>query len=1671
MIYKPLPSHIPVPKSPDERRELKALQRALGSSTPPTSPPSEPTAQTSWFGVEDEALHYNNGYVQHHQHLYITFWGKSWNEHSGVKEKILDLYQWLNGSAYANALSQYFDHSGPVENSVNIAASWTDTREDPQNVTWAGFRSEVQWAIEHQGWGIPASSENQYIVIASPKSTMSNSLAGACGAHQWWGGGWSLAYTALFWPQSGCYASGMTEAWQPLQKTASHEWAETATDPIPVDPYAGWDNSHWVSCEGKCGEIWETIFPYCGEYNCLSNEEVADECLAAEEAGRWVNRLWDNYLEAANKTPCVAHDPAPERYSVSIQEPSPIREEYHSTQLRGSVDPAGWRASYQFEMQPLGSFPATLTLVGNSLGPVQLESEEMGPLKGNTTYTVRIKSESDLTKGVRSGVSPTWSAERQFTTPDWRPAVSTNPASGVIHQVATLNASVDSQGWPTTYHFEYGTQGPCDSKPCTSIPIPNASAGSGTTPAPFSSKLTGLEDGNYHYRIVAENVEGKSVGGDQTFVIDNRPLIKGTTATNVKSGSATLGGEIEPQNFTSTYHVEYVRDTEFKEDGFTRAAKLPVPDASAGTGFEYHAVSQETGVALEPETLYHYRLVASNVKGVRVGEEKTFKTQAVPLAKDFSWGKEGTGHGEFDEVTGLAVDSSGNVLVGDSGLIDRVQKFDSSGKYLSEFGKHGSGDGEFSGVAGLALTPGGEIWAADLFNNRLEKFSSSGQFLVKFGTEGSGNNELNHPAGVAIDPGNGNIWVADRQNSRIEEFNSAHAFIRTIKGGSGNGPALVGPTALALDKSGDVWVTDSAGGRATGYTPSGTFIAQLGGEGSGAGQLHEPAGIAVSPTGAIYVTDVPSGASESRMQAFSPSGEYLGLVATGIYQNLFNFGTALSGHTVYVGETGAGVDRVSKFHIPQAKATSAAAQSIKSKRATLAGTVEPNGSATTYRFEYGTTKAYGTRAPVPDKALGSETSTQEVQQSIGGLVPKTTYHYRLVAFNANGASYGEDKSFETTSISAPVASTEAASGIQPFHATLNATVNPNESETYYSFQYGKTTSYGKNIPTPYAQNIGEGYEAVKVSQTPSLEPHTTYHFRVNATNEGGSTPGADKTFTTPRAFNPPTYSSSFGSTGTGNGQFSGPWGDAVDSSGNLWVVDRGNNRIQKFNSKGEFICKIGSLGTGNGQFYSPNGIAADSSGNVWVVDNGNNRLQKIGSSCEYLSQFGAKGSGNGQLQNPSGAAIDPSGNIWVSDGANYRIEKFNSKGEYIAKCGSQGGAPGQFETQPEAIAADADGNVWVGDTDEEWGAQEFNSKCEYLTGFDEFSAGAPEWVGPQAMAIDPTGNIWIGSQSFTHIQGFYPEGEYVGSFGESSGPGQIGNATGLAAASDGTIWLVDRAYNRVEKWVPGTQYPVQTGRAALVSRTEATLKGSVNPEGTATSYQFEYGTTASFGSVIPAAPKSIGSGSSPVAVSQALSGLKANTTYYYHLVATSEKGTTYGETRHFKTLPGAGVGAVMRIGGKTFGELAISEASFALSGSFKMEFSSSGYVVTFNCTESGSGTLASGGVKKENVSLSCTLAGAPGCTVEPTSFSVDGSFHPEGSTLLKLLSKGSECWLPGEIMSVMSSSGSFEYGSEAVSMNVNSRATASMSGWKVTLTGNSKWSLSGTNTGKTLGFW
>jgi len=189
-------------------------------------------------------------------------------------------------------------------------------------------------------------------------------------------------------------------------------------------------------------------------------------------------------------------------------------------------------------------------------------------------------------------------------------------------------------------------------------------------------------------------------------------------------------------------------------------------------------------------------------------------------------------------------------------------------------------------------------------------------------------------------------------------------------------------------------------------------------------------------------------------------------------------------------------------------ATTGVATSVTSNSATLNGTVNPNGDSTTYYFEYGTTVSYG--STTTSASAGSGRTDVSVNADVSSLTPNATYHFRVVATNSVGTTYGADQSF--TTIDAPSATTEPATLVTSNSATLNGTVNPNGDSTTYYFEYGTTTSYGT---TTTSMSAGSGTTDVSVNaDISSLSSNTSYHYRIVATNSAGTTYGSDKSFTT-----------------------------------------------------------------------------------------------------------------------------------------------------------------------------------------------------------------------------------------------------------------------------------------------------------------------------------------------------------------------------------------------------------------------------------------------------------------------------------------------------------------------------------------------------------------------------
>jgi sugar lactone lactonase YvrE len=281
------------------------------------------------------------------------------------------------------------------------------------------------------------------------------------------------------------------------------------------------------------------------------------------------------------------------------------------------------------------------------------------------------------------------------------------------------------------------------------------------------------------------------------------------------------------------------------------------------------------------------------------------------------WGSFGTGNGQFDSPIGVGIDAAGNIYVAER-YNNRIQKFSGAGVALSEpppafvlkWGGPGSGNGQFNVPHGVATDAAGNVYVGDEYNHRIQKFDALGNFITQWGTYGSGNGQLANPYGVAIDAA-GDVYVADDVNHRIQKFSSAGAYI-TQWGSFGSGIGQFhDPVYAAPDASGNVFVSDYFNHRIQKFTNTGTYLTQWGTSGSGNGQFLNPYGVATDAAGNVYVSD----SGNNRIQKFSSAGVYLTQWGTsGSGDGQFSYPTSVATDAagcVYVAD--AANHRVQKF--------------------------------------------------------------------------------------------------------------------------------------------------------------------------------------------------------------------------------------------------------------------------------------------------------------------------------------------------------------------------------------------------------------------------------------------------------------------------------------------------------------------------------------------------------------------------------------------------------------------------------------------------------------------------------------------------------------------------------------------------------------------------------------
>ncbi len=568
----------------------------------------------------------------------------------------------------------------------------------------------------------------------------------------------------------------------------------------------------------------------------------------------------------------------------------------------------------------------------------------------------------------------------------------------------------------------------------------------------------------------------------------------------------------------------------------------------------------------------------------------------------------------------VAVDVQGNVYVADQ-LSYVVQKFSAAGVFETEWGSYGGAHGQFGPIGGLATDAAGDVYVVDSSHNRIEKFDANGNFILQWGHKGSepgqfsfgSSQDYTKPPGGGIAVAGSYVYVADSGNNRIQRFN--------LEGGegmqwgtNGSGPGQFNyPRGVAANAS-EVLVADDDNHRIEKFDVNGAYQTSAGSQGTGPGQFSFPYGIALDAAGNSYVAD-----------------------------DLGHRIVKLTPELAFAGAWGGYGTKPGQLAFPRAVASDPAGDNYVANTANDRVEVyDPQG-----RFLH----------TIGISARGPNTMTAPRGLAIdptGRLLVSDTVGSRVEAFAPESGLYA-----------------------------------------------GQWIGAGGHAAS-FAKPSGIGIDA---------------RGSVYMTDEGNER--------VVRLWGDGTYlSEAGGPANLGGAQLNGPDAVAVAPlSGRTYVADSGHNRLLVYGAAGSLIARWGAGGgngtasSASGAFNHPTGVAVSGSPfgeDVYVADKGNDRIVELAQNGEVLRQWGGRGGGDGRFHAPAGVAVDGGGEVFALDSENNRVEVFDASGHYLAKWGLHGSGLGDF-SQPSAIAVDCAGSVYVADTNNNR-AERFNLAEPHPTG-------------------------------------------------------------------------------------------------------------------------------------------------------------------------------------------------------------------------------------------------------------------------------------------------------------------------------------------------------------------
>ncbi|MGA2246022.1 MAG: immunoglobulin domain-containing protein, partial [Verrucomicrobiota bacterium] len=700
----------------------------------------------------------------------------------------------------------------------------------------------------------------------------------------------------------------------------------------------------------------------------------------------------------------------------------------------------------------------------------------------------------------------------------------------------------------------------------------------------------------------------------------------------------------------------------------------------------------------------------------------------------------------LDAPSSVAVDGSGNLFIADTGN-NCIREVGANGLIATVAGNGSPGYSGDGGVAtngtlvaptGSAVDGSGNLFIADTGNNCIREVGANGLITTVAGNGSPGysgdggvatNGTLVAPTGIAVD-GSGNLFIADTGNNAIRKVDT-NGVIKTVAGDgsagySGDGglatsATLNAPASVAVDDSGNLFIADTDNNRIREVVPGSPTFTLNDVSANGAGNytviIANAWGSVTSSVATVTVALPPA-----------ITGQPAGLTVTN--GNPASFGVTASG-------TAPLVCRWQKNGMNLTDGGSLSGSATTNLFLSSTTTNDAGNYAVIIANAWGsvTSRVASLTIVVPPPMVTQQPTNQTVvvggTATLGVLILSAgpcTYQWQLngtnlpddvittVAGDGAAGDSGDGGVATNASLNAPAGVAVDGSGNLLIADTGNNSIREVGANGFIttvagvgsagnSGNGGLATNASLAAPAGVAVDAAGNLFVANISNNRVCEVATN---GLITTVAGDGSPGgaiADGIIT--------------------NASLSYPSGVAVDAAGNLFIADRGNNRIQKMSASGLIttVAGDGSPGySGDGglatqaSLDAPAGVALDGSGNLFIADTGNNSIREVGANGLITTVAGDGSPGysgdggvatNATLDAPVGVAVDASGNLFIADTDNNTIREVDTNGVITTVAGD--GSPGYSGDgglannasldAPASVTLDGSGNLFIADTD------------------------------------------------------------------------------------------------------------------------------------------------------------------------------------------------------------------------------------------------------------------------------------------------------------------------------------------------------------------------------------